>query len=1062
MSNGDDISKTYTDSTFFTNETPEKTLSNRFKSLLPTTKEFDVLVGYFFSSGFYRIYKSLENVEEIRILIGISTDYKTYSLMEESKDPNLRVSSDKSKDLFSKRVIEELNDSEDSIDIEEGILKFIEWIRSGKLKIKTYPYDRIHAKVYIMTFDSPIDVGRVITGSSNLTSAGLDNNFEFNVELKNKSDYDFAHDKFNELWEQGVDVSLDYVETVEKETWLNENITPYELYLKFLYEYFKDRINLDQVLMDRYIPTGFLDLKYQKEAVVDAKNKLDQYGGVFLSDVVGLGKTYISALLAQQLDGKTLIIAPPVLLDEGNPGSWPNVFYDFGVSCKYRSWGVLDNVLEEGFEDYKNIFIDESHLFRNAKSQRYAKLAQICRGKRVILVTATPLNNTPKDILSQISLFQKPNNSTLPGPHVKNLNRYFNLLENKLNGLDRQEDEDRYLKIIKKNSEDIRNNVLRHIMVRRTRKDIEKNFSEDLKEQGLKFLDVNDPIPVCYKFDKEINALFNKTLETITKKLTYSRYKPLLYLEEADPEMKAPQNNMGTFMKILLVKRLESSFYAFKKSISRFIESYDQFIKSIELSDYIYFSKKDLDKIFAYLEDGNEEAVQNLIKENRAERYPKEAFKMEELLQDLNNDLKILKEIRDEWKDIEIDPKLDEFKNILKNDDNLKNKIIVFTESSETGEYLTKELNNEFDNKVLYFSGSSSNRIKQIITDNFDEKARVKKDDYRILITTDVLAEGVNLHRSNVVINYDIPWNPTKMMQRVGRVQRLGSLFDEVFIYNFFPADEINEKIGLEEAAKSKISAFIEMLGNDSKLLTDEEIKGHELYERLNSKDIINGEDEEENLDLVYLAWLRDIRDNDSELFERIKNVPKKARSGKISTENGLFTFVRKGKFIKMYLNTGDDVEDLTFSQAVELLHCEEDTERTPLPKDFYDLLDVNKKEFEKNFNEENYSMEYRGNNTLNKIKNIVEGLDHSGFTDSDDQFVTDLLIAIEDGIIPHDIAKKAYDEMNNYEGVDSLKFLYILKNNIPPILLHHSPVAGSANVLGKKEVILSEYLKGE
>ena len=916
------------DCTFITNEDLNKTLSSRLDDCLKRTDYFDVLVGYFFTSGFYTMYESLENVEKIRILIGISTDYKTFSLMEESKNHNLRVPTEKTKELFSKRVIEELDESEDSFDVEEGILKFIEWLQSGKLKIKTYPYDRIHAKVYIMTFNNDeLDDGRVITGSSNFTSAGLNDNLEFNVELKNKSDYEFSLNKFNELWDQAVDVSEEYIETVKKDTWLNESITPYELYLKFLYEYLKDKINLDQVLIEKYIPPGFLDLLYQKDAVVDAKSKIDQYGGVFLSDVVGVGKTYISALLAQQLDGKTLIIAPPVLLDEGNPGSWPNVFRDFGVrSWKASSWGKLDQLIDDGVDDYKNIFIDEAHLFRNAKSQRFSKLAQVCMGKRVILVTATPLNNSPLDILSQIRLFQKPKNSTLP--NVKDLENFFNNLQARLNGVDRQKDKDKYIQIVKENSEKIREEVLQHVMVRRTRSNIEKYYSKDLEEQGLKFLDVNDPIPIGYNFDKNLNILFEETLETITNKLTYARYMPLLYLKKELPEMKAPQINMGKFMKGVLVKRLESSFYAFKKSIGRFIGYYDNFIKSIENSGYVYFSKKNMGNIFEYLENNDEESVEELIDKNKAERFEIDLFDKDKFFEDLYNDLDILRELNSKWKDLEDDPKINELINRLINEENLQGKIIIFSESKETVDYIGMKLNPLFFNKVLCFSGSSDNNLKKIVNENFDAKSRIQKDDYRILVTTDILSEGVNLHRSNIVINYDIPWNPTKLMQRVGRIQRVGSKFDEVFIYNFFPVGEINDNLGLEEAAESKIEAFIEMLGNDSKLLTDEEIKAHDLFEKLNSKRTINGEDEEDT-ELGYLYMLREIRDNDTELFERIKRIPKKVRSSKLSSEEGLLTFVRKGKIRKIYLNKYNSIKELDFYKAAKLLECNEDTNRT-------------------------------------------------------------------------------------------------------------------------------------
>ena len=155
--------------------------------------------------------------------------------------------------------------------------------------------------------DEKSDDGRVITGSNNFTRAGLNYNLEFNVELKNSDDYEFAQKKFDELWKESIDVSEEYIRTIKENTCLNENITHYELYIKFLYEFLKEKINLNQPLPGEFIPPGFLDLQYQKEAVLDAKSKLDQYGGVFLSDVVGVGKTYISALLAQQLDGKTLI-----------------------------------------------------------------------------------------------------------------------------------------------------------------------------------------------------------------------------------------------------------------------------------------------------------------------------------------------------------------------------------------------------------------------------------------------------------------------------------------------------------------------------------------------------------------------------------------------------------------------------------------------------------------------------------------------------------------------------------------------------------------------------------
>jgi len=243
------------------------------------------------------------------------------------------------------------------------------------------------------------------------------------------------------------------------------------------------------------------------------------------------------------------------------------------------------------------------------------------------------------------------------------------------------------------------------------------------------------------------------------------------------------------------------------------------------------------------------------------------------------------------WSHIDQDPKLDRFIEILKSDETLKkHKLIVFTESKDTATYLESELNRYFKGSVLAFTASLPKDTRKKILQNFDANLSPQKqeDDVRILISTDILSEGVNLHRSNVVINYDIPWNPVRMMQRVGRVNRVSKNppFGQIYTYNFFPAGPINENIGLEEAAESKIKAFIEMLGNDAVLLTDEEIKSHDLFKKLTSKEQITGENEEGDPELGYLTFLRDLRDNNKELYERIKRLPKRQEPQGTMTPN--------------------------------------------------------------------------------------------------------------------------------------------------------------------------------
>ncbi len=1058
------------DLTFITNENGN-TLLDRFNALVKDTTLFDCLVGYFYSSGFYALDKALENTEKIRILIGISTNKATYELIQAASiegHPTLLLSSKDLKHQYSGMVKDELEQSEDAFEIEEGIRTFIEWLRSGKLEIRVYPSEKVHAKLYIMTFkESDRDKGRVITGSSNFSQSGLQDNLEFNVELKMRGDYEYALNTFNELWENSADVSENYVETIRTQTWLNDSITPYELYLKFLYEYLKEKINLDkQQTGDEYIPEGFMDLQYQKDAVQDAKLKLEEYGGVFISDVVGLGKTYIATLLAQQLDGRTLVLAPPVLIDRENPGSWPNVFLDFGVrQADFESVGKLDHVLARGTERYKNVIIDEAHRFRNEMTQSYESLYRICRGKRVILVTATPLNNSPNDILSQIKLFQNARKSTLPNPKVRNLQGYFNTLQGRLDTLDRQRDREEYMRVVRENAEEIRENVLQYLMVRRTRASITKYYSEDLKRQNLKFPEVEDPQPVYYRFDAHTDSIFLESIDLIVNKFKYSRYTPLLYLKEgtSHPEELA-QKNMMKFMKMLLLKRLESSFFAFKMSISRFIGYYELFIREVEKGS-VYISKMHTNTIFDLLEQDDMNKVASLLDDKKVYCLPSSDF-TPAYLEDLRYDLTILKELRSLWDTIEQDPKIAAFIEVLSTDPRLKDqKCIIFTEAKETADYLTTALKEQFGDCVIEYHGSSSERERHEIIDNFDAKARHSKDDYRILVTTEVLSEGVNLHRSNVVINYDIPWNPTRMMQRVGRINRVDTKFEKIHVFNFFPAGPINEEIGLQEAAEAKIAAFIEMLGNDAPLLTDEEIKSHDLFTKLTSRKTITGEDEEEDLELGYLTFLREIRDSDPDLFKKIKYLPKKARTGRESGGSGrsVVTFFRRGKLRKIFRTAIRGAEPVTeevdFLRAADLLRAEASTKKHAIGLDFYSLLVSNKAAFEDVFAIEGTIVPSRGSRGGEvKFTGILRAIQHSPeFTDEDEEYVGKVLRLIEDGALPKATIKKILTKIAYTP--EPLPMLAKIKSEISEEFFR--PAFGPVDISGPKEVILSEYFAG-
>ncbi len=1056
------------DLTFITNENG-RSLADRFRVLLgANTRAFDCLVGYFYLSGFKRLSEAMEATETVRVLIGLETDRLTFELLSRAKEQtefDLRSHAE-AKERIPAEILDELEKVEDSPDVESGVRRFIEWVKSGKLQVRVYPSAKLHAKLYIMSFvEGHIDKGRVVTGSSNFSQSGLVDNLEFNVELKNRADYDFALAKFNELWAQAVEVSEAYVQTIELRSPFAQ-FTPYELYLKFLYEYFKAELSRTEETDSVYLPARFKKLKYQDDAVTAARRTLDEYGGVFLSDVVGLGKTYMAALLAQQLPGHTLVIAPPALLDENNPGSWPNVFRDFRVpQARFQSGGKLDELIRQGVEKYDNVFIDESHRFRTETNQTYERLAQICRGKRVILVSATPLNNHPHDILSQVKLFQNGKASTLPS--LRDLEAFFARLVKRLKGLDRQKDREEYFAAVRENAREIREKVLKYLMIRRTRTEIARYYTADLAAQNLRFPEIVPPEPLFYQLNEHEDRAFTLAITRLAHDFTFARYRPLTYYkgERADTEV-AAQDNLARFMKILLVKRLESSFHAFRLTLARFIRTYEQFLAAFKRGS-VFISKKHIGKIFELLAGHDMARVQELIDADLAEELPASEFK-DTFQTDLASDLAILREISAAWDGVDRDPKWEELATALRENTVLRTgQIILFTESKETALYLADRLRRELAEKVIVFTGDSDASVREEVIRNFDARVSRPTEDFRILVTTEVLAEGVSLHRANIVLNYDIPWNPTRLIQRVGRVNRVDTAHDRIHTFHFFPTKQSNDLIKLREAAEAKIHAFIEMLGADAQLLTEgEEIKSHDLFQALFAKSTLTGEDEHQESELEYLNLIRAIRDEQPQLFERIKRLPKKARSARTAKPGepapALLTYFRRGRLEKFFAAEPSGVaRELDFFAIARLLSCEADTPRADVGADFYPLLDRNKIACDAATAEDGDAQPAAsGRDTAAKLllRLRAKEIRHfPGYTDDDEEFIRQVVRLLEDGALPRPTLKKLADAFKN--ETQPLKYLGILRRDIPTQFFQSTRAEHTRQHFNPREVILSAYL---
>ncbi|SMO32425.1 SNF2 family N-terminal domain-containing protein [Balnearium lithotrophicum] len=1003
------------DLTFFTNEKGRR-LIDRFKTLFKDTKELDIIVGYFYLSGLYELQDELEKVDRIRIIVGMQVGKEVFNLLERAKNIS------DLKEEYLNNVVVELSSGEyeDFPERERAIRKFIDWIREGKLEIRYYPHSPLHAKVYIFKSRTGIDLGRVITGSSNFTFSGLKENLEFNVELKNRADVEFAIDRFESLWRESVEISEEVVKTVREKTWLNDTISPYELYLKFLYEFLYDQIDYDKKDEFLFLPPGFKKLQYQLEAVVDAESKLKRYGGVFLSDVVGLGKTVIAAMLTAKLRKKVLVFSPPHLIDY-----WEDVLREFRVPAKVISSGRLSRLSPKEFEDYPVVIVDEAHRFRNEDTQSYKNLHSICQGKEVILLTATPYNNRPSDIKSQLLLFQERYSSNIPG--VTNLEDFFSQLERRIKEVDRKKDPKRFKEVLKECGKEIRSKILTYVMVRRTRKEVEKYFKEDLKTQKVSFPRINPPKRIYYLLDRELEKLYDETIETI-KDLSYARYRPALYLKKKlksnDPELLS-QMNLSGLMKTLLLKRLESSFEAFKRSLDRFLDSHEKFLRMFEEKGKVYVSKE-VD-VYQLLDEDNLEELLELVEKGKVKEYKKEELS-KEFEENLRSDTEKIRLLRNRWYGIEKDPKLEEFLKLLKKDSVLKNskKLLIFTESSETADYVGEKLKETFGDCVLIYSSKSKSSLREEIISNFDPNAKRKEDNIRFLVTTDVLAEGINLHRSNVIVNYDIPWNPTRVLQRVGRINRVGTEFKEIYIYNFFPVGATEKEIGLEAAAVAKLQAFHEALGEDAKYLTEEEeVDAHGLFERINTIE----EDEEESF-LKYVKLLRKIREEEPELFERIKKLPKKARSGRRFKREFLITLFKKGKLKKIYISYRDrEPQEIDFLKAVELLETEPSEKRVKIPDTvYYELLNKNRKAFEKSLEREREKSRSRKSfsrtekNLINSLRALKSSLKNS----SEKESVQKLLDAVINGSVPKGALKDLSKKLNEAKTLNERKKVLI------------------------------------
>ena len=585
---------------FFTNH-GEQTLFKKFQGVFESNSDiekFDALVGYLRSSGYFALRPYLEKVPHIRILVGINVD----AIMADYHRRGLLFLADSTKalDEFRNWLRNDIQSAEYKRDVETGVLQFVDDVISKKIELRAHPTKRLHAKIYIFRpkgFNEH-KPGAVITGSSNLTAAGIGvedqvSNYEFNVLLHDFDDVKFATAEFDYLWKESVEILPKFLKEVRDSTYLAAAVTPYELYFKLLLEYFGQSIEYDpNAITD--MPEGYKRLSYQVDAVTSGFRLLEKHGGFFLADVVGLGKTMIATLIAKKFffyngfpehRSHTLIVVPPAVEDSWRETAKEQFRLD---NCDIITNGSLHKVKRP--EKYDLVIVDEAHKFRNDTAEAFDELQRICKSptqhflpdgsrasKRVILVSATPLNNRPDDIRNLISLFQDLKDSTLS---IANLQHFFARCQKAYQEAHRETDPEVARQKVKAIYELIRTKIISEVTVRRTRNDLKEHddYKLDLETQGVVFPQIVPPRKILYPLSPALEALYDRTMLLLSRMdgngLTYNRYRAIGFLK---PEKKRKYQNadrismqLAVIMRTMLVKRLDSSFHAFKESLRRF------------------------------------------------------------------------------------------------------------------------------------------------------------------------------------------------------------------------------------------------------------------------------------------------------------------------------------------------------------------------------------------------------------------------------------------------------------------------------------------------------------
>ena len=889
---------------------------------------------------------------------------------------------------------------------EAGLRRLARQIKAGKVFVKLFLKHTLHAKLYLLFRRDPINPSVAYLGSSNLTLAGLSRQGELNVDVLDGDACEklakWFEDRWNDRW--CIDISNDLAGIID-ESWAREDpIPPYQIYVKIAYHLSQEaRAGLTEFRIPRDFGNRLLD--FQTAAVKIAAHHLNKRGGVIIGDVVGLGKTLMATALARVFEDdhglETLILCPKNLVP-----MWEDYREQYRLRARVLS---VSRVIKElpDLRRYRLVLIDESHNLRNREGKRYRAIQEYIRenDSKCILLSATPYNKTYVDLSNQLRLFV-PDDVDL-GIRPECLLRDIGETEfirrhqapvRSLAAFDKSEHTDDWREL------------MRLFLVRRTRSFVQDNYAATNPENGRKYLTFEDgtrsyfpvrvPKTVKFGIDDQYARLFADDVVAAINGLELPRYGLGNYVRptpdspsEADEARvledlsRAGKRLMG-FCRTNLFKRLESSGYVFLLSLERHILRNFIFLHALEegkplpigatdagLLDTHSFDE-DADEAVGDFFDGEDDADTSgppagavLRDEADFRRRAAEIYQVyagryqrrfrwlashhftEDLRTGLMADAAALRDLLlrfGNWKSVE-DAKLTALHDILVNT-HPDRKILVFTQFADTVRYLTSQLKARGVSSIAAATGASADPTQ--LAWRFSPKSNEKEshisseEELRVLIATDVLSEGQNLQDSAIVVNYDLPWAIIRLIQRAGRVDRIGQTAHDILCYSFLPAEGIDRLIRLRARVRTRLRENAEVVGTDEAFFEDEDKQT--ILDLYNEQAGILDGDDETDVDLssyAYQIW-RNATTADPSLTKTIEDMPavvysSKAHKPSRDRPGGVLAYTRtaQGHDALAWMDrAGNSVTESQF-EILRAAECPPDTPALPRHDGHHELV---------------------------------------------------------------------------------------------------------------------------